>query len=370
MKHGDDLMPGIEATMRETYRRLNGGPGRSETERELADAHGAGRALGPGGPGGDGRDSLGAGADIAGLEAHGTATDADISIGANAGGSEADAAPGRWAEAEKTALADLPPEVQASVSRREHDRERAFTQRTQELAARHPTYAALEEHIGPRRQAWAAEGWSEPQAIGHLLALSDFAATDPAGFIQWFQGTRGLGAGARPGASATGMAGLAPLPSAGHLAGHNHAAAPGQGLGAASIGDSTGMLDSRPGPRDSRGAGVWAEIAGLGAQPDYPFLHEVSSEMANLMAAGITRDAAQAYEYAVWGNPAARARLMAARNEADETTRLGQRRAEAKAARRAAGTDLAPRSSPQSDEPATSMRETMREAYRRAQRAA
>ena len=339
--------------MRETYRRLNGGPGESEEGRGQVEAYGDG----PGG--GDARPGLG------GPEARSATPDPDIND-ANTGQAEAGSAPARWSDAEKAALAELPPEVQATVNRREHDRERAFTHRTQELAARHPTSAALEEHIGPRRQAWAAEGWSEPQAIGHLLALSDFAATDPAGFIEWFQGTRGLGAGARPGASGTGTAGLAPSPPAGLPAGHTYAAAPGQGLAPASIGDPTGMVGSRLGPRDPRAAGVWAEIAGLGAQPEYPFLHEVSTEMANLMAAGITRDAPQAYEYAVWGNPAARARLLAARNEADETTRLDQRRADAKAARRAAGTDLAPRSSPQSDEPATSMRE----AYRRAQRAA
>lgn len=75
-------------------------------------------------------------------------------------------------------FSQLPAELQTSVAR-------TF----EGLAEREARTRALEqvEHlIAPRRQAWLLGGMTEAQAIGQLLALSEFATASPAEFIQYF----------------------------------------------------------------------------------------------------------------------------------------------------------------------------------------
>lgn len=53
--------------------------------------------------------------------------------------------------------------------------------------ARYGEYDLLEQHlIGPRREAWAAQGMNPAAAVSNLFALSDFASTRPGDFVLWF----------------------------------------------------------------------------------------------------------------------------------------------------------------------------------------
>lgn len=74
---------------------------------------------------------------------------------------------------------------------------RQYVERTMEglntRAARYNEYDQIEQNIiGPRRQAFAAEGSNPVVALNQLFALSDFAGRDPANFVMWFAQTRNL----------------------------------------------------------------------------------------------------------------------------------------------------------------------------------
>lgn len=75
-------------------------------------------------------------------------------------------------------FAKLPPEMQQFVAR--------TAEQAQTAAQQSAALSQIEQQIAPRRQAWALNGMSEAQAIGQLLALSDYATQDPASFIRWF----------------------------------------------------------------------------------------------------------------------------------------------------------------------------------------
>lgn len=67
---------------------------------------------------------------------------------------------------------------------------RQYVERTMEgldtRAARYSEYEQLEQLIGPRRQAFAAQGGNMYGALNQLFALSDFAGRDPGAFAMWF----------------------------------------------------------------------------------------------------------------------------------------------------------------------------------------
>ena len=78
----------------------------------------------------------------------------------------------------------LPAETQAYLARTMEDvntRQQRFQQLEQ-----------VEQLIAPRRQAWAMNGMTEASALNQLLALSDFAGRDPAGFVKYIAQNNGV----------------------------------------------------------------------------------------------------------------------------------------------------------------------------------
>lgn len=74
---------------------------------------------------------------------------------------------------------------------------RQYVERTMEglntRGARYAEYDAIEQQIlGPRRQAFAAEGSNPVVALNQLFQLSDFAGRDPGNFVLWFAQSRNL----------------------------------------------------------------------------------------------------------------------------------------------------------------------------------
>lgn len=74
---------------------------------------------------------------------------------------------------------------------------RQFVERTMEdvnaKQQRYSEYDMLEQQlIGPRRDAWAAQGRNAFAAVNELFALSDFAGTRPGDFVLWFSQQHGL----------------------------------------------------------------------------------------------------------------------------------------------------------------------------------
>lgn len=81
-------------------------------------------------------------------------------------------------------LQSLPAELRQVVERRMED----LNTREERLSE----YNLLEQVIGPRREAFQAEGMTPAVAINQVLALSDFAGRDPGAFVLWFSEQRGL----------------------------------------------------------------------------------------------------------------------------------------------------------------------------------
>lgn len=81
-------------------------------------------------------------------------------------------------------FASLPAETQAHLARTMED----LNGRQQRFASLEP----LEQVIAPRLDAWAMNGMQPAQAVHQLLALSDFAGRDPAGFIQYMAQQNGV----------------------------------------------------------------------------------------------------------------------------------------------------------------------------------
>lgn len=81
-------------------------------------------------------------------------------------------------------FASLPAETQASLARTMED-----VARNQQRFA---TLEPLEQVLAPRVQAWALNGMQPAQAVNQLLALSDFATSKPAEFINYFAQQNGI----------------------------------------------------------------------------------------------------------------------------------------------------------------------------------
>lgn len=103
--------------------------------------------------------------------------------------------PERWSAEDKAQFATLSREAQQLVLKREGDVERYLTQESQKIADIKRTYEPLDRVIGPRREAWALQGFTPDAALEHLFALSDFAGRDKPGFIRWFAQQHGVDVG-------------------------------------------------------------------------------------------------------------------------------------------------------------------------------
>lgn len=100
--------------------------------------------------------------------------------------------PSTWGKDAKVEWSSIPRSAQVEIERREKDRDRALHQERSRIQTVMRRYDALEQVIGPRRNAFAAQGLDDARAVAQLLALSDSANADPAGFVQWFAKQRGL----------------------------------------------------------------------------------------------------------------------------------------------------------------------------------
>jgi len=122
------------------------------------------------------------------------ATDSDADVGSE--GSEPDnqtiTAPQSMSAKDRETFYALPPENQQWISDRVRAQEADYTRKTMEVAEQRKLYDKLEQAIAPRRQQFAMNGMDEGTAIGQLLALSDYADSDPVGFTRYLLEQRGI----------------------------------------------------------------------------------------------------------------------------------------------------------------------------------
>lgn len=199
-----------------------------------------------------------------------------------------------------------------------------------DLDRRSAQYQELDQIFADRQQQFALEGLTGTQAVSQLLAISDFAAADPAGFVQWFAAQRQLD-----------------LPSlvAGQGAGQSNG--PQSDPNLAALQNQVSLLSQQLEQQSSasyeqqRGA-VQLEIDDFrsASDPDgtplFPYFDTLETDMAALIRAGTASTLEDAYEQAAWANPVVRNALLSDRDEAERSRREAQDRTKAERARRAA----------------------------------
>lgn len=107
-----------------------------------------------------------------------------------------------------------------------------------------------------------------------------------------------------------------------------------------------------------------SEIARFAAQPDKVFFEDVRNDMAGLLQAGMATDLNDAYEKAIYANPAIRAKVLAQQKEQAELQRKAVAQQKAQAAKQAASVNVSRKGTLPSAKPIGSMDDTIRDTAR------
>lgn len=234
--------------------------------------------------------------------------------------------PDRWSAERKATFVALPREAQQLLLDREGEVDKAFTQKTQELAEQRKQYEALEQIIAPRRQALAAAYGSEANALQQLFQLSDFANNDPAGFVQWFAQQRGIDLQNAQGAGTDEYVDPVTKQLTQRLSTVE------QQLTSQKIAEETARKEA-----------ARSEIDTFKAEKDEsgnalrPHFDSVKAEMASLMQSGAAKSLTHAYEMAIWANADVRKQILSDQQKAEETKRLEAAKQAAAKAEKARG---------------------------------
>ena len=249
--------------------------------------------------------------------------------------------PDRWSAEWKTQFASLPREAQQVLLERETEYNKGFTQTSQEAAALRKQYEPLEQVLGPRRQNWQMQGMNETQAVGQLLAISDYADKDPAGFIQWFAQQRGINLSGQTGQQPEGQP-----PT-------EQAQTPGPDYVRQEIQAFKQSLEAEK---------VQQEINTFKEGKEH--FDTVRPHMSALMQSGAATSLQDAYDQAVWANPTVREQILATKQTEAEAKRKSDAAAAAAKAKKSSSANVTSRSPMNSAAPAAlSIRDTMERKY-------
>lgn len=262
-------------------------------------------------------------------------------------------APVSWSAEEKAVFAELPPEVQDIIARRESERDKGFSQKAEQLSERAKSYESLETILGPRRARFAADGMTDAQAVKQLFDVADFATRDPETFIRQFAEARGIKLGQQTAGEveddftdpviaemrtelARLKAEIAESRTAQQEALHQR---------------NTQTIEQFRNAKDERG------------NPKHPHFETVRQEMAARIKSGMSDSLESAYEAAVWALPTVREEVLRAQRASAEAKRLAEAKAAASKAAKARGTVAKPRSGEVSKPASRTIEETMSAAY-------
>jgi hypothetical protein len=237
-------------------------------------------------------------------------------------------APDRWSAERKAVFAALPRDAQQMLLERESETDKAFTQKTQELAEQRKQYEALEQILAPRRQALASAYGSEAGALAELFRLSDYANSDPAGFVQWFAQGRGLNLQQLTPPAATSDEYVDPAT---------------QRLTLELNTIKQKLTAQEQAQVAARQESVRNEISALKEENDEsgqllrPHFDAVKTEMASLMQSGAAKTLDHAYKMAIWANEGVRSKILEEQKKAEETKRIEAAKQAASKAEKAKG---------------------------------
>lgn len=252
-----------------------------------------------------------------------------------------------------TVFNSLPAETQAGLARTMEE----LNERSTRLAG----YEHMEQLIAPRRQAWALNGMTEAQAVSQLFALSDFAGTDPEGFVRYFAQQSGLDLedivfGTEPVDPETAALKHELATLKGQIEGFNQQQ---QATVHQSTVDEVVSFFSEQG-QDGKPLRPYAEEVGADL---LPYISVVMQQNPSMPRRQVLQEA---YDRACWSTPTVRARMQEAANAAAEAERLRAAQAKANNARHASSSVQSgvPTSPPPSPADGTmSLRDTIRASF-------
>lgn len=225
--------------------------------------------------------------------------------------------PAGWSADAKAAWNQLPPAIQAAVSRREQEVSDGFRQKSEELKM----WQGIEQQLAPRRQTFAQMGYrNDAQVVDHLLTFADAYTRNPAGLIQHLAETAGID-----------LRQLAQQPAGQQQRPTASAQPPAtrQDPQIASLTNELTTLKQQMSQREVAEAA--ATLKAFAADPKHPHFEEVRADMARLLQAG-EPDIEAAYQKAVWANPATREKLLAEQAAAGQRQKADKSASAARAA--------------------------------------
>lgn len=207
-------------------------------------------------------------------------------------------APQSWSAEAKAYWASLSPDAQKYIAQREGDVHKQITSQGERLKA----YETLEPVIAPRRAALAATYGNEAAALQQLFAISDFASSDPHGFVQWYAGQRGID--------------LRTLIQSHQQPQQQQPMDPQLAAALQRQNELEQRVAAREQAEYAREAStVQAEVDAF--SKDKPYFDEVRPIMAQIIANGLVNTMDEAYDRAIWALPNIRERMLADKATAD-----------------------------------------------------
>lgn len=271
------------------------------------------------------------------------------------------ASPPSMSAADKAEFAKLPPAMQAFVARRESEVTAGLQQKTQAIAEQKRRYDSVEQVLGPRRQQFAMMGVSEAQALGQLLALSDFATNDINGFLKYMAQNRGVDLRTLINNPDQPAPQVDPV-----LAATQRQL---QELQQSVQAMTSGQVQAQQ-QQVNNEIEAFRSAKSADGKPQHPHFEVLKVAMGALMQSGQADDLQAAYDMAVRANPTTYAQFQAEQRAADQVKRDADAKAKAAKARQAQGTVLRPTGTVPGKPAPKSMEETAREVYERVNGAA
>ncbi len=224
-------------------------------------------------------------------------------------GDEPIAPPAEWKGAGKVQWNKLPKAIQSELR-----------ETCEGLAQAREQMAPLEQAIAPHRDTLVRDAGSVESGINQLMQFYNLFLTNPQGLIHHIARTRGIDLGA-PQGQPPAQGGTPQTPDI------NSTIAQAVQQAIAPIQERFQQTETQQ---------ISQTIEAFRADPAHPYFNDVSVHMGHLIKAGAAKDMQDAYDQAIWANPAIRTQLLAAQTEEAKTNQA----AAADKARKAAAASL------------------------------
>jgi hypothetical protein len=232
--------------------------------------------------------------------------------------SETIQAPKSWSAEDRAKFASLPPDLQQVVANRENDRDKFLTQKSYEYSQNITQFKELDHAFSDMEPALRSMGLNKAQAAKELVALYKHYESDPVGYITQIAQSKGIDLQKLVSGQ------LDPRQMALQQQTHK-------------ISSLEQKLDSFFQEQEKQIESTLSqEINAFASDPANEFYSEVRVHMGKLIGSEQAKDLQEAYDMAVWANPATRAKLLAKQ----EAERVKNFTTKAKQAKKAAGPKL------------------------------